>query len=237
MQLDPARIGSFIEVHIEQGPVLIEAGLPVGIVTGIAGGFRHTHAVARGTWAHSGAAPRRHRQDAALGLYELIRLSESAWDAIEASGKAATITFGRIATDPALHSGSRVPGEITFCLDVRSEHEDVLDDVRRSLELFREEVRRLRGVGIDLGPELTWRSAAMAPRLIEGMEAAARRAGVPAMRMPSGAGHDTAVFAEAGVPSVMLFVRNANGSHNPDEAMDAADLDCAVRVVLEFLGE
>jgi N-carbamoyl-L-amino-acid hydrolase len=227
----PGRIGTFIEVHIEQGPALIGAGVPVGLVTAINGGFRHMEARARGAWAHSGATPRRYRRDAVLALADLAGMLEGAWDRIEAGGRSATITFGMVATDPAMHGGSRVAGEVAFALDIRSEFPQVLDGLRADLVRFGADIRDSRGVTLDFGPEFTWPVAAMSGDVLDRLEAAAAAAGVPAMRMPSGAGHDTAVLAEAGVPAAMLFVRNAHGSHNPDEAMELSDLDRAVAIL------
>jgi len=229
------RIGAYVEVHIEQGPALIGSGMPIGLVTAISGGFRHMEACARGVWAHSGATPRRYRRDAVLAVADLAGKLEGAWDWIEARGRSATITFGKIATDPAMHGGSRVAGEVAFTLDVRSEFDAVLDGLRADLARFCAEIRDERGVAVDLGPEMTWPVAAMSGEMLDRLQAAAEAAGVPAMRMPSGAGHDAAAIAEAGVPAAMIFVRNANGSHNPDEAMELADLDQAVAVLSAFV--
>jgi len=231
VQVDPARIGAYVEVHIEQGPRLIGEGVPVGLVTAIAGGFRHTQARIRGAWAHSGATPRRYRQDVVLGLADLAAGLEETWDRIEAAGQAATLTFGIVETDPAMHGGSRVAGELRFCLDVRSEFPEALETVRSDLRVLSERIAARRGAAIELGPDFTWEIAGMDADLLNSLEAATRTASVPAIRMPSGAGHDAATLATAGVPSAMLFVRNANGSHNPDEAMDLEDLDCAVAVL------
>jgi len=231
----PERIGAYIEVHIEQGPALVGAGLPVGLVTAINGGFRHMEARAIGAWAHSGATPRAYRQDAVLALADLARLLEGAWDRIEAAGRQATITFGQVATDAAMHGGSRVAGEVAFTLDIRSAQPEVLDGLRVDLARFCAEIREKRGVTITLGPEMTWPVAAMSDPLLDGLAAAAATAGVPLMRMPSGAGHDAAALAEAAVPTAMLFVRNEHGSHNPDEAMELADLTEAVALLTEFI--
>ena len=234
-QLDPVRIGSFVEVHIEQGPVLIGEGVPVGLVTAIAGGFRHTQARALGAWAHSGATPRGYRQDAVLAVADMAAGLDVAWDAIEAAGHSATITIGVVATDPALHGGSRVAGEVAFCIDIRSEFEEVLDGVRRELRDLTAGIAEHRGVTVDLGPEFTWEIAQMNAGLLTALEASAAAAGVATMRLPSGAGHDAAVLAGAGVPTAMLFVRNAHGSHNPDEAMEPGDLDQAVAVLMAYV--
>ncbi len=229
--LSPDRIAAFVEVHIEQGPVLVGEGVPVGLVTAISGGFRHTRARALGAWAHSGATPRRYRQDAVLALADLAARLDGSWDRIEAGGQSATITLGVVATDPAMHGGSRVAGEVTFTLDLRSEFAEVLDGLRADLARHVAGIRNARGVTIDLGPEFTWPAVRMDGALVARLERAAQSAGVPAMRLPSGAGHDAAAIAEAGVPAAMLFIRNAHGSHNPDEAMEIEDLERAVAVL------
>jgi len=233
--LTPDRIAAFIEVHIEQGPVLIGEDLPIGLVTAINGGIRHAQARATGAWAHSGATPRRYRRDAVLALTDLAALLEGSWDRIEAEGRSATVTFGVVATDAAMHGGSRVAGDLAFSLDLRTEFPEVLDGLRADLVHHVALIRDARGVAIDLGPEFTWPVARMDGRLLDRLEAAARAADIRAKRLPSGAGHDAAAIAEAGVPTAMIFVRNAHGSHNPDEAMELADLSCAVALLSEFV--
>ncbi len=234
-QFQPERIGAFLEVHIEQGPVLIDQNLPIGLVTAINGGFRHMQAKVTGDWAHSGATPRGHRRDAVLAFNNLINRLETTWDQIEASGRSATITFGQVATDATLHGGSRVAGQLDFSLDVRSEFADVLDELRSELARITDATDLADGATIEFGPEFSWPVARMAPELLDLLDACARKAGVPTMRMPSGAGHDAAVLAAAGIPTAMLFVRNANGSHNPDEAMDLDDLEQAVSVLIRLV--
>ncbi|MDQ0474364.1 hydantoinase/carbamoylase family amidase [Labrys wisconsinensis] len=234
-QIPAGAIAAFVEVHIEQGPRLLAKGCPVGLVTAIAGGVRHVDAACFGAYGHSGAEPRFARRDAVLGFTDLVRGLEAEWDALEAEGSEATITIGRVESDPTQHGGSRVLGELRFTLDLRSEHQAVLDRLRASLRRICAEVATRRGVRFELGPAFTWAPARMAPGLVDRLEAAAVRAGLPAPRLPSGAGHDAAAFAGADVPSAMVFVRNRNGSHNPDESMDAADLDAAVRLLVQFV--
>ena len=132
--LKPDRIHGFIELHIEQGPVLESAGLPVGLVTGIAGSFRYRTARCLGTYGHSGAVPREHRNDAVFALADLITALDAVWAELLAVGQQATITFGQVATDPELHAFSKVPGEVSFCLDVRSLSTDCLDAIHDSAE-------------------------------------------------------------------------------------------------------
>jgi beta-ureidopropionase / N-carbamoyl-L-amino-acid hydrolase len=234
-QIEASGIAAFIEVHIEQGPRLLTRGCPVGLVTAIAGGFRHVNARCLGTYGHSGAQPRFARRDSVLGFCDLVQSLEVEWDALEADGAEATITVGRVESDPAQHGGSRILGELRFTLDIRSEHQMVLDRLHGAIERICADVAARRGVRFELGPPFAWSPARMDPHLVDKLEAAALRAQVPASRLPSGAGHDAAAFAAAGIPSIMLFVRNENGSHNPDESMDAADLDQAVRVLVNFV--
>lgn len=234
-QIAPERIAAFVELHIEQGPRLIARDLPVAIVTAINGGFRYTRARCLGAYAHSGAEPRFSRRDAVLGFSDFVQATERLWDDLEAEGVELTISFGRVESDPEQHGGSRVLGEIGFCLDVRNEHQEVLDRVDAALREIATEVEERRSVTFDLGPSFTWPPARMDPGLVRNLHAAAGRSGVPVAEMSSGAGHDAAAFAEAGVPSATIFVRNENGSHNADEAMEIADLAQGIALMTEFV--
>ena len=233
--IDAGRIAAFVEVHIEQGPRLVAAGVPVGIVTGIAGGFRYVDARCFGAYAHSGAEPRFARHDSVLGFADLVAGLEAEWDALEREGHEATITFGRVQSDPSQHGGSRVLGELGFTLDVRSADAAVLERIEARLHAIFAEVGAKRGVTFEAGPRFTWEPATMSPALIARLDRAAADLQMPAPHVPSGAGHDAATFAGANIPTAMLFVRNENGSHNPHEAMEIADLDQAIRLLLRFV--
>lgn len=233
--IDAGRITAFVEVHIEQGPRLVAAGVPVGIVTGIASGFRYVDAKCLGAYAHSGAEPRFARHDSVLGFADLVAGLEAEWDALEQEGHEATITFGRVESDPSQHGGSRVLGELRFTLDVRSADASVLERIEARLQALFAEVGARRGVTFEAGPRFTWDPATMSPTLIARLDRAASALQMPAPHVPSGAGHDAATFAGANIPTAMLFVRNENGSHNPYEAMEIADLDQAIRLVLRFV--
>ncbi|UCI23414.1 Zn-dependent hydrolase [Mesorhizobium sp. B2-8-5] len=233
--IDAGRIAAFVEVHIEQGPRLVAAGAPVGIVTGIAGGFRYVDAKCLGAYAHSGAEPRFARHDSVLGFADLVAGFEAEWDALERDGHEATITFGRVQSDPTQHGGSRVLGELGFTLDVRSAEPAVLDRIENRLQTIFAKVGATRGVTFEPGPRFTWEPATMSLDLIGRLDRAATELQMRAPHVPSGAGHDAATFAGAGIPTAMLFVRNENGSHNPHEAMEIADLDQAIRLLLRFV--
>ncbi|TPI23393.1 Zn-dependent hydrolase [Mesorhizobium sp. B4-1-1] len=233
--IDAGRIAAFVELHIEQGPRLVAAGAPVGIVTGIAGGFRYVDAKCLGAYAHSGAEPRFARHDSVLGFADLVAGLEAEWDALERDGHEATITFGRVQSDPSQHGGSRVLGELGFTLDVRSAEAAVLDRIENRLQTIFAKVGATRGVTFEPGSRFTWEPATMSPNLIGRLDRAAAELQIRAPHVPSGAGHDAATFAGAGIPTAMLFVRNENGSHNPHEAMEIADLDQAIRLLLRFV--
>ncbi|MBM2714628.1 hydantoinase/carbamoylase family amidase [Mesorhizobium caraganae] len=233
--IDASRIAAFVEVHIEQGPRLVAAGVPVGIVTGIAGGFRYVDAKCFGAYAHSGAEPRFARHDSVLGFADLVAGLEAEWDALEREGHEATITFGRVQSDPSQHGGSRVLGELGFTLDVRSAEAVVLERIEARLHALFAEVGTKRGVTFEARSRFTWEPATMSQALIARLDRAAADLQMPAPHVPSGAGHDAATFAGANIPTAMLFVRNENGSHNPHEAMEIAELDQAIRLLLRFV--
>lgn len=229
--LDPARVVAYLEPHIEQAPALLAADRPLAVVTGIRGSFRHRDIVVRGEYAHSGAMPRALRRDAVVAGADLVRAMHALWIDEEAAGADLTVTFGQIGTDPARHSFSTVPGECRLCLDVRSESVETLARVHARLAGLAAEIGARHRVTIDLGPRTGSEPALMHAGVGALLDAAFAEAGVPLHRMASGAGHDAATFAQAGVPSAMLFLRNANGSHNPDESLDLADLDAAIAVL------
>ncbi len=237
-QIAPESIAAFIEVHIEQGPRLVAADAPLGIVTGIAGGLRYTQAHCLGNYGHSGAEPRFARCDSVTAFTDLVQALEAEWDAIEARGQEATITFGRVESDPSQHGGSRILGDIGFTLDLRSVDPALPETLRHRIAAICAGIEARRGVRFELGAWFSWNAASMDPGLIVRLDAGAAALGLAAPHMPSGAGHDAVSFAEAGVPTAMVFVRNRNGSHNPHEEMEIADLDPAIRLltrlVLEF---
>lgn len=233
--IEPSHIRAFIEVHIEQGPRLVKRDRPVAVVTAINGGFRHVRAHCLGAYAHSGAEPRFSRRDAVLGFADLVQGLEALWDRLEAANDDASITFGRVESDPTQHGGSRVLGEVGFTLDVRSPSQVTLDKIAASLATLCGEIETRRGVRFEFDAPFTWAPATMDGELVARFERSAQMLGLDLPRLSSGAGHDAAAFAEAKIASVMLFVRNENGSHNPDESLDLADLDVAVRLLLEFV--
>lgn len=229
--LDPARIAGFVEAHIEQGPELIEHDKAVAIVPAISGGFRFRQGRITGAYAHVGGAPRRARRDAVAALAHIISGINAAWDGLDAAGHRLMATFGVIGVDPAMATWSRVAGEARFTLDVRSVDLPALEEMRRVLDALVAEAERRHGVTVSLGPDTGPRPGFLDEALVQTLRDCAAARGIATHEMPSGGGHDALAFHEAGVPAAMLFIRNQNGSHNPDEAMEMADFAEAARIL------
>ena len=235
--IDPARVVAYLVPPNEQGPVLVTANLPLGLVSAIRGSFRHREARCLGQYAHSGATPSGMRRDAVVATADLIVAAQALWTELESAGHDLAITFGQVETDPAQHSFSKVAGEVGFCLDVRSQSEDALGLVAGRIDALADEIASRHGVRFDLGPISGSDPAPMSKAMLEMMERVAGRIGLATRTMTSGAGHDAATFASAGIASAMVFIRNDNGSHNPEEHMDMADFECALALLLGLIDE
>ena len=233
-QLDPGRIRAFVEVHIEQGPVLVGAQTPIGIVTGIRGNIRHRFASITGKTTHAGGVPRQTRRDAVMAGAELVATLENWWLETETSGGDMVLTIGEFTTDPAQHGITKVPGHLGFTLDMRSQDTAILDQFDRFLQTTAAKIAAKRHLSIDLGPATRAAPAPMDPAIQTGLIKAAQRCGIDHISLPSGGGHDCATFAQVGVPAGMLFMRNENGSHNPDEHMELDDFHCAAEVLTQW---
>jgi beta-ureidopropionase / N-carbamoyl-L-amino-acid hydrolase len=232
--LDPKRIRAYLELHIEQGPTLVERGLPAGVVTAIRGCKRFRNARCLGSYGHSGATQRAYRHDAVAATVALLHHMESVWISHEKSGADLVFTSGELYTDAAMHAPSKVSGETRFVLDIRSVSNDTMNAVAEEARAAATRIGREYRVRFELGDTSDSPPALMDPRL--------RRALLELLEHPfemaSGAGHDAATFAEVGIPSGMIFVRNDHGSHNADESMELADFAVAARalqrLILEF---
>ena len=221
----------YAELHLEQGPVLIAKNLPLALVTGIRGSFRYRDAKIIGEYGHSGAVPRAYRHDAVVAAADFVTQLDSKWQRLEEEGHDLTVTIGKLFTNPAQHAFSKIAGEIGICIDVRSHSKPTLTVVKTYIDALAAEIARKYGVRFELGALTGSEPAAMDQDLVERFDAAANALGIGHSRMASGAGHDAATFASAGIPASMIFVRNQNGSHNPDEAMRMEDFELAVRAL------
>jgi len=221
--LDPATVAAYIELHIEQGPVMVARDLPVAVVTGLRGNIRHGGVVCRGEAGHAGAIPRWLRHDAVMATADLLHRYDEHWRALLERGLDLVVTAGMIATDPEEHAMSRIPGECRFCLEVRSQSIDTLEAFYQLMRTEADNVGRERGVAFEFDRRSLSQPAVMDERWIRHLLESCAALDLPAERLASGAGHDAAVFANSGVPSAMIFVRNEHGSHNPREAMALDD--------------
>jgi acetylornithine deacetylase/succinyl-diaminopimelate desuccinylase-like protein len=203
--------GRFLEVHIEQGPVLEQAGAPLGLVTGIVGMVRGTR-IFEGVPGHAGTVPMSRRQDALVAAAEyVLRVRE-----VAAAIDGAVATVGQVTVEPG--AGNVIPDRVTLSVDARAPDADRLQRLARELEL--EPEFPLEPVTLPEAPRAAFRAELEAREL-------------PIVELSSGAGHDAAVLALAGVPTGMLFVRSLNGgvSHSPSELSSAEDIELAVDVL------
>jgi allantoate deiminase len=206
---------AFLELHIEQGPRLADAGAPLGIVTAIVGYVRG-EMVVEGTAGHAGTTPMASRDDALVKAAELMLRFRDEAAAIEG----AVLTVGRIEAEPG--GVNVIPGRVRFSVDLRAPDEERLAAL---VEL----------TGIDGSGAVP--PTAMSPLVREALAAEVSGRGLALVELSSGAGHDAGVVARAGVPSGMLFVRSLNGgvSHSPDELSSEEDVALAIDVLAAAL--
>ncbi|XUP17024.1 hydantoinase/carbamoylase family amidase [Variovorax sp. DAIF25] len=221
--LDKARIKAYLELHIEQGPVMVARQLPLAVVSGIRGNVRHNRVVCHGDAQHSGVVPRWLRHDAMFAVADLIMRIDEHWRVLLERGTDLVVTTGIVSTDPAEHSISRIPGQVSFSLEARSKSTDTLEAFYRLMRAECGSIERERGVRFEFDRRLLSDPATMDEKLCGVLSEACAAQEAAFELIPSGAGHDASLFANAGIPSGMLFVRNQNGSHNPHEAMDIED--------------
>jgi beta-ureidopropionase / N-carbamoyl-L-amino-acid hydrolase len=234
--LDPRTLRAYLELHIEQAPSLVESGKPVAICTGIPGNFRYPDARIEGSHDHVGL-PRRFRRDAAIAGAEFAMAIDRLWEDHEARGIPMAATLGRFHTDPAMHGLTVVPGAFHFSLDVRAYDEAVLAELDRAVDAIIAGIEQRRGVRFHRGAKARAAVGAVEPAIETALTKAAEVHGIPTLALGSPASHDAAAFAACGVPMGMIFVRNANGSHNPHEAMTLEDFLAGTTVLTHWLAK
>src|SRR3984957_8984243 len=229
--LDASRIRAYLELHIEQGPTLVARQPPAAAVTGIRGCKRFRNARCIGRYGHSGAVNRAQRHDAVAATVALLHHLETVWLRQEEAGADLVITSGELYTNPALHGPSKIAGETRFVIDIRSVSDATLSAVAAEARRAADRIGKAYRVDFDLGATSDSPPAVMDARLRTALPPHLERP----FDMASGAGHDAAVFAKMNVPTGMIFVRNEQGSHNPDEAMTLHDFGIAARALLGLL--
>ena len=226
---DPAKYLGFVEVHIEQGPVLAELDLPLGVVTSINGSVRFVGEIS-GMASHAGTTPMGRRRDAALAVAELALFVERR----AASVPHVVGTVGILEVPNG--SINVVPGRCRFSLDIRATTDAARDaclhDVRAELAA----ICQRRGVSVTLDETMRAAAAPSDPAWQTRWERAVAATGLPVHRLPSGAGHDAMKLHEV-MPQAMLFVRglNAGISHNPLESSTNEDIELSVRAFAHLL--
>jgi allantoate deiminase len=235
---DPARFADaklkrdatlgFIELHIEQGPVLERADQPVGIVTAI-NGARRLKVVVDGRAGHAGTVPMAMRRDSLAAAAEMVlaveRLAKETEDVVA--------TVGVINAHPG--AVNVIPGQTAFTIDVRAPNDARRDAICDSIEKAIEGIAARRGLAAHTETSHRAPATACDTALIAVLTEAVVRSGYTPLMLPSGAGHDAMAMATL-CPVAMLFVRCAGGvSHHPAEAITVEDADAAMRVLLDFL--
>jgi N-carbamoyl-L-amino-acid hydrolase len=229
--LNSGLVTSFLELHIEQGPLLEADGIPVGIATAVRGNVRFPDARCIGAYGHSAALPRRFRQDAVLAVAELALGLDGFWQNRIAQGDEDFVfTVGKFSTDAVQHAMTKVAGDVRFSLNIGAAVKASQEMARAHLFDLVKRIEKDRRVTFELGREVGTTPTQMDEQLIARIEDAARTLGIASRRMPT-VGHDAAMFVRAGIPSAVILVRNANGSHNSDEALDREDFARGVHVL------
>ncbi|MDB5744716.1 MAG: amidase, hydantoinase/carbamoylase family [Polaromonas sp.] len=231
LKRDPARYLGFVEVHIEQGPVLDEMDLPLGIVTSINGSVRYVGEII-GMASHAGTTPMKRRRDAATAASELALYVEKRGGSLDTL----VATVGML----EVPSGSInvVPGNCKFSLDIRATTDEVRDACAADILAALQRICRQRGLHYKLEETMRASAAPSAPDWQQRWERAVEAQGLPVFRLPSGAGHDAMKMHEI-LPQAMLFLRGLNGgiSHNPLESITNDDADLCVRTFQRFIDQ
>lgn len=237
--LDPARVGAaarkrgelhaYVELHIEQGPVLEQQNLPVGVVTAIAGATRLT-ATLSGMAGHAGTVPMALRRDALTGAAECIVAVEQF---CKAEGAGLVGTVGIINAMPG--ASNVIPGRVSFTLDIRAPTDQHRKQAVAAIVQRIEAIAKRRDLSLQIDVTHENRSVPCAPWLKAQMAEAVAAEGFGAFELPSGAGHDGMAMIDIS-DVAMLFVRCRGGiSHNPAEHVEPADADAGARVLLRFI--
>jgi beta-ureidopropionase / N-carbamoyl-L-amino-acid hydrolase len=223
------ELEAYLELHIEQGPVLDDEGVPVGVVEAVAG-KRYLLCSFGGAASHAGTTPLELRRDAFLGLADMaIRSTQH----VATHHYGAMVTVGKVAVHPG--SFSIVPGRAEFSLDYRSSSPEVLRDLDRELMGIAEEVASARGLAFAAKLMDATEPVLVPERLLGILEGECGRLGVPFLRVRSGAGHDAQILASV-CDAGMIFIPSPDGaSHSPEEAVRWDDLEKGANVLLGAL--
>ncbi|SPA14873.1 putative N-carbamoyl-L-amino-acid hydrolase; Amidase, hydantoinase/carbamoylase family; putative exported protein [Cupriavidus taiwanensis] len=227
--LDPASLLGFVEVHIEQGPVLLHHELPLGVVTQIAGSSRFSVRV-EGLASHAGTTPMGMRRDAAAGAAEMILLVEQRC----AAAPTLVGTVGQLQVPDG--SSNVIPAACTFSMDIRAGEDAIREAAIADIVAGIAQIAERRGLSAQVERVPPVNNAPCARWLMDQFGAVLKKRGLQAFELPSGAGHD-AMMMQRVTDVAMLFVRCGNGgiSHNPLETITSEDAQLAAEVFVDFL--
>jgi allantoate deiminase len=224
----PHEILGYLEVHIEQGPVLEAEKLAVGVVSAIAGQTR-ARLTFRGKAGHAGTTPMALRRDALAGAAEFMVVAES----LARASAPLVVTVGTLTVSPG--APNVIPGEVVLSLDVRHPRDTSRRAALKLLQVAAKKIAHARKLTLQWARTQDNGAVACSPALTATLEKSVRDVQGRSISLVSGAGHD-AVVMSAIAPVAMLFVRCRDGlSHHPDEFSSADDIDVAVRVMMDFL--
>jgi beta-ureidopropionase / N-carbamoyl-L-amino-acid hydrolase len=219
----------YLEVHIEQGPVLLNEGLPLGVVTSITGPLRYEVTIT-GEAGHAGTVPMAMRRDAATAAAEILLYVDQRCRAVP--GLVGTV--GKLGVPGG--AINIIPGRCEFSIDIRAADDSVRDAAGAEIVAEIARIAARRNIRAETKEILRMASVRCSPRLQELLSDAIARAGIKPYRLASGAGHDAMMF-DGITDLAMLFVRCGNGgvSHNPRETVSAEDADLGARVLLDAI--
>jgi len=220
---------AYVELHIEQGPVLEDEGITIGVVTGVQG-ISWTELVITGQSAHAGTTPMRLRHDPGFVAASIIT---GVRDIAASMGGTQVATVGRCELTPNLVNV--VPASVVMTVDLRNTDEVLLQEAERRFRALCAAVAEAEGVTIESRSLARFEPVEFDPGMIDRVEAAAQGLGHSTLRMPSGAGHDAQMLARV-CPTSMIFVQSVNGlSHNIAEHTKPADIEAGANVLLRVL--
>lgn len=224
----------FIELHIEQGPLLKDKNIPVGIVTGIRGNIRYREVKCLGEAGHTGTVPHHMRKDAVRASVYLLSRLEEAFTQLQQQGKDLVFTFP-VANTGTSGAHTTIPFDFRFAIEVRSQSQEVLEYCERIILESVKTAQDKYNATFELPSPVKTLPAVMNAEVQQKIASHTQAIDLPVFHMPSGAGHDTAVFANAGIPAGMIFVRHNGISHNPAEDMPFEDFSLATHVLSQFM--
>jgi len=224
---DREAIHSYLELHIEQGPVLDQMGIPIGVVEDITGLFKWSVRL-EGIPNHAGTTPMEMRRDPFMGLAEFAgeipRILE------ENGSELSRATIGKVDLFPG--AANTVPGEVIFSMDVRDTSREVMDQLGVAFRKALSAIGRRRGLKFEFDVLSEVEPAPCDPKIVGIIEKQAKQLGLKSLRMPSGAAHDAQIMSHI-APIGMIFVPSKDGrSHSPAEWTPWEDIEAGANVVL-----